>query len=456
MRWRRCIEWGVVCAVLLAGCSDDTNQEEASTLDSKAITVMQTKENTSDEVLIIQDVSGWHHPTKNVFERYGLMLVKVELSHDQTYPTFFLSSDPGRLLVDPSFQYELAEANGYWSYKIIDDDQFVEIYTDITNKRVTKLVTPNETIDLLLREENGNRNNDGYTIHYGNRIVFSDLNGGIYMTDTDGSHLISLSDDYAENMNVVGNELFYTMDESIYRLNLTTRSKSVVYQGGSGRHLQWMQLWNDRLYYVNGPMQVMDLQDKSNETILKNGVILSPQITDEGLLIYAAFDSANEHYSIHQMELESRKDKVVVQGLEDLYAVQQYKDHIYYLTRTRGQEEGACSCNIQRIELDGTNPVVLHTFPVNVHSMNLADGWIYYVRRDSAQYEVIARINLHNPNQEDILPSTPTYRMLGEWKVIDDLDVFDSPGELNIAANWLYYYNVYGHNSYLQALQLPD
>lgn len=447
---RRSIGWGVLFVILSAGCSDDTNQDA-----SKANTVIQTKEKTSDEVQVIQDMSGWNHPTKNVFDRYGLQLLKVELSNDQTYPTFYLSTDPQRLLVDPIFQYELAEANGYWDYKMIYDDQYVEVYADKANKLVNKMVTASETIDLGLRENNGNSNNDSYTIRYGNRIVFSDMNSGIYMTDIDGSHLMSLSDDYAENMHVWGNDLFYSMDESIYRLNLSTRDKSVVYYGGSGAHVQWMQLWKDKLYYVNGPLQVMDLHGKSSTTILKTGVILSPQITDNGLL-YASLDNTNERYKIHQLDLETRKDKVIKQEIKDLYAVQQYHDRIYYLTRTRTQNEGDCICSIQRIGLDGKNNVVLHTLPVNVHSMNLVDDWIYYVRRDSKQYEVIARINLQEPAQEEILPSTPTYRMLGEWKAIDDSDVYDSPGELNIAANWLYYYNVYGHNSYLQALQLPD
>jgi hypothetical protein len=327
--------------------------------------------------------------------------------------------------------------------------------TIVESKKTTAAQIEELAVGKVQTRENGNHNNNSYTITYGDRIVFSDLNGGIYMNDTDGSHLIPLSDEYAENMNVRGNELFYTRDESIYRLNLTTRSKSVVYQGDSGKYMQWMQVWKDKLYYVNGQLQVMDVQGKSKETILNNGVIVSPQITDEGLL-YAAFDSSNEHYSIHQVDLESGKDKVVVQGIEDLYAVQQYHDFIYYLTRTREQVEGGCICRIHRIGLDGENSVVLHTFPVNVHSMNVADDWIYYVRRDSTRYEVIARISLQDPAREDIVPTTPTYRLLGEWKEIYDPVVFDSPGELNIAANWLYYNNVYGHNSYLQALQLPD
>ncbi|WP_317970959.1 DUF5050 domain-containing protein [Paenibacillus sp. CCS19] len=444
----------MVFALLAAGCSDDTNQDTASTLESKAATA-QTEEQNSGKVQTIEDIEGWEHPTKNVFERYGLQLMKVELSHDQTYPTFYLSTDPRRLLTDPGFQYELAEANGYWDYKIIYDDQFVEIYADKASKLVNKMVTSSETIDMFWREENGNRHNDSYTIRYGNRIIFSDLNGGIYLNELDGSHLITLSDDYAENMSIHANELFYTSNASIYRLNLSSGRQSVLYEGNDDEPIQWMELSHNQLYWVNGKLQVMDLQGGNRATLLKDRIILSPQIVN-GDLLYASRDVTTDRFTIQRFDLESREKRVVKQGIDDLYGMQQYEDGIYYLTRTRSPDDGKCTCSIQRMELDGSNNTVLHSFTDNVHSMNVAGDWIYYVRRDSAQYEVIARLSLHNHGQEELLPSSPTYRMLGEWKLIEDPDIFDSPGELNITANWLYYYNVYGHNSYLQALRLPN
>ncbi len=98
---------------------------------------------------VITDIKAWSHPVKAVFARYKLQLTKVELMWGKTFAVFHVKdfgADPGSDLTDSFFaplELDLAEANGGWPYKMVEDsynDGFVVAYDPKTHTIHEQLV----------------------------------------------------------------------------------------------------------------------------------------------------------------------------------------------------------------------------------------------------------------------------------------------------------------------------
>jgi hypothetical protein len=95
----------------------------------------------SDDVRIIEDVAKWKHPVKGVFQKYGVVVEKVELRNKGTYPLFYvrLQYDPHLAHNDGYFRRLYAavlKANGYWDYELVS--QLDDVRIRITYDRKTK------------------------------------------------------------------------------------------------------------------------------------------------------------------------------------------------------------------------------------------------------------------------------------------------------------------------------
>lgn len=93
---------------------------------------------TTNEKVIISDIVSWQHPTKPVFERYGFQVTKVELYEDGTYPVFYLQPGSRVTIYNYTFLSDVAQKNGFWNYKVVSPNGFVEVYCDKDKERVTK------------------------------------------------------------------------------------------------------------------------------------------------------------------------------------------------------------------------------------------------------------------------------------------------------------------------------
>jgi hypothetical protein len=103
----------------------------------------------AEDVKVINDLKGWHHPVKNVLQKYEVILYKVEL-HNQTYPVFYVKFpyDPWLGHNDNYFRplyYETLQANGLWDYAFVDQSDGVRI--NISWDKKTK--TLSEGLDTL-------------------------------------------------------------------------------------------------------------------------------------------------------------------------------------------------------------------------------------------------------------------------------------------------------------------
>jgi hypothetical protein len=78
----------------------------------------------ADDVTIINNIKEWKHPVKDVFNKYKVVIYKVEL-HNKTYPIFYVKFPyaPWFAHNDKFFKplyYETLKANGFWDYSFID------------------------------------------------------------------------------------------------------------------------------------------------------------------------------------------------------------------------------------------------------------------------------------------------------------------------------------------------
>ena len=88
---------------------------------------------------VISDISNWKHPTKEVFEKYGIKLNRVEII--ENYPIFYtkfkkkISNNEMEKILE-----ELLKANGYWDFEIKDEfsKNRIKIFGDRENKKIDR------------------------------------------------------------------------------------------------------------------------------------------------------------------------------------------------------------------------------------------------------------------------------------------------------------------------------
>lgn len=112
--------------------------------------ITNNKIEVSNDKKVITDISKWDHPVKDVFITSRIPLEKVELTKNNTYPTFYTTLSEN---VDSNHKsyYEnlfkaIAAANGFWDYKLLDESKNInlEISCDKTKKQVTSIVYNND------------------------------------------------------------------------------------------------------------------------------------------------------------------------------------------------------------------------------------------------------------------------------------------------------------------------
>lgn len=114
----------------------------------------ESNDNTKDEVnneegtTIIRDIKNWSHSTKEVLEVNDLKVMRVELTEENTYPTYIVASISEDLLTKDEFLYSMAKHNGFWNFKITDNKNYVEVYCDKQDKIINKIITNTKTMDI--------------------------------------------------------------------------------------------------------------------------------------------------------------------------------------------------------------------------------------------------------------------------------------------------------------------
>lgn len=90
------------------------------------------------EIKTITDIKSWDHPTKKILETIGT-LEKIEFKN-AAYPIFYVDAIQ---IPNYSFFLDLAEANDFWDYTVINTDKIhgnsYEVSFDKVKKRITNI-----------------------------------------------------------------------------------------------------------------------------------------------------------------------------------------------------------------------------------------------------------------------------------------------------------------------------
>ncbi len=92
-----------------------------------------------ENIRLITDIKNWKHPTKEVFENNNMVLWKIELREKRRYPVFYVKSDKEANIYNYRIVSDIAEANGFWDYMIINKRESVKVFCDKIKKRVVKI-----------------------------------------------------------------------------------------------------------------------------------------------------------------------------------------------------------------------------------------------------------------------------------------------------------------------------
>ncbi len=125
------------------------------------------------EKVVITDIKNWNHPVKEVIHKYGVVLKKVELLNNKTYPKFYLE-ESGEIISDFNFCKSVAEANGYWDFELIDDTggnkQIVKVKADKSIRRIIKALcsinNENYEMSFIYKDRKDSLTSDELSINY--------------------------------------------------------------------------------------------------------------------------------------------------------------------------------------------------------------------------------------------------------------------------------------------------
>ena len=87
-------------------------------------------------------------PTKSIFEEYGYKISEIDLFEDDFYAVFYLGQvEHYHKISNYKLLSEIAEKIAYSDYKLVADDEELEVYCDNTKMRVVKVKSEKEVIE---------------------------------------------------------------------------------------------------------------------------------------------------------------------------------------------------------------------------------------------------------------------------------------------------------------------
>lgn len=108
----------------------------------------------NDKAVVISDIASWKHPVKDVLLKENIKILLVELLRNKTYPIFYLEFAPVYEFNSQFAKYynsilhEIAKANGYWDFRVIDGKKGLKFEVECDKK--IKLIN-----DIIANGERG-------------------------------------------------------------------------------------------------------------------------------------------------------------------------------------------------------------------------------------------------------------------------------------------------------------
>lgn len=128
-----------------------SNDKDKTSSDSSNSKAESNKANASTDAngdYIIKDINSWNHPVKNILNRENIKINKVVLQNNKTYPIFYVTFSK-ELNTDNKEYYgklmkEIALANGYWNFEIVDEGRNADIKVKCKDKKSVDSISYNK------------------------------------------------------------------------------------------------------------------------------------------------------------------------------------------------------------------------------------------------------------------------------------------------------------------------
>lgn len=109
------------------------NNTSSNNSENKTLEINSPKGNSNNNIdsNTITDINSWSHPVKYVFNNANIQIQKVEFKENKTYPIFYVNLtkniDSENKTYYKNLINQLAIANGYWNYEIVDIQKDINI-----------------------------------------------------------------------------------------------------------------------------------------------------------------------------------------------------------------------------------------------------------------------------------------------------------------------------------------
>jgi len=186
----------VVVLVGISGCNNKSQANTSTTQSAKNNTTQNTANNTvnstekntavngnsvkeidsptanTDSSDTLTDLTSWNHPVKYVFKNANVNVTKVVFKNNKTFPIFYVNLtknlDDNNKIYYKNLIKQVATANGYWDYEIIDQTKNVDIKVscDRLNRSVKEVTNNGDNTYFSITTETQAGNTDSQMVDY--------------------------------------------------------------------------------------------------------------------------------------------------------------------------------------------------------------------------------------------------------------------------------------------------
>ncbi len=149
--------------------SNTVNNTEVNGNNVKEIDSPKANNDNSDT---LTDLTSWNHPVKYVFKNANVNVTKVVFKNNKTFPIFYVNLtknlDDNNKIYYKNLIKQVATANGYWDYEIIDQTKNIDIKVlcDRLNRSVKEVTNNGENTYFSTTTEKQSGNTDSQMVDY--------------------------------------------------------------------------------------------------------------------------------------------------------------------------------------------------------------------------------------------------------------------------------------------------
>jgi len=288
------------------------------------------------------------------------------------------------------------------------------LYSTISN--ASSNTSSNTSINTI-GNTSGNLANDGKAALKGEWIYYLGKDG-LYKIKTDGTGKAKLSDDFATEINVVGDWIYYS-NEGICKIKTDGTGKTKISSEGVG----YINVIDDWIYYLDDKIILYKIKtDGTGKTKISDDewIYFKTNLVLVGDWIY--YCDGYDSEKLYKIKTDGTGKAKICDDAPTSINVQ--AEWIYYCYSPESSPLSAPFGELYKIKTDGKGKTKLSGDFIT--EINVAGDWIYYI----------------NDSDNGRLYKIKTDGT-GKTKLSSDL-----AASINVVGGWIYYYYNYGYGAY--------